>query len=498
MEDLSALRKAIEECLIERLGTLTDADVLALRQQAQQLNLDNRAFSQLLQEVHTSINWSALRDKKQGTDRVVRPILIFNEEVRSLEKLGLVLFENKARALAYLQDNLLLKENLVYLSHQNVDLTINMMELYASEKNAEKRFLKVCYRLNSKLPFRLSDTDFATPEGLFEWAFTGYGCYAELFNKFASGHFHIWINSCFPEKKDVLSKGESFADFLHFLYNFEPSYPIYIGSVQFSDPQHIALKAIDNDTFWKPLLDAASDDYLFFWLVKRGYENLVEAFKERKRFLVENEKNQSVLSKLLVQALVEILNQETEAPIVNASLDKIELLNIQGEILQQGIEIQLRNKGFMRARMNLNKDISGISLSHNAFTLSHLEGMSNHVQLMVDPAKLIKNKIYDLSLTIWTDYGSIVIPIRLKAVFPLQAVLRYGLKYGIFIALFLCLIRLSIAAAMGNMAWLNPEVAWQHIDRQVPANHPAFIIAFIILLTIPILAWKKVKKIEQI
>ena len=73
------------------------------------------------------------------------------------------------------------------------------------------------------------------------------------------------------------STGASFADFVRFLYNFEPFYPIYIGSLQFSAPEDITLKAIDDDTFWKPLLDAASENVFIFFV----FQQIFLAFFER-------------------------------------------------------------------------------------------------------------------------------------------------------------------------------------------------------------------------
>ncbi|RZM18028.1 MAG: hypothetical protein EOO88_41790, partial [Pedobacter sp.] len=270
MEDLDALKKDIRNLLVERIGNMTESDQVNLKKRAIALGLDNRQFSQALQEIHASINWDALRDQHEGRDRVIRPINMFGQEVRSLEKLGEVLYTNRTKALKYLDDSVFLKENVTYLSHQNVDLAMELMDIYGSERNTERRYLKICYQLNATLPFSFAGASYDSLESLFEQGWTKHEVFLGIYEKFSAGHLQIWIQKRFIDKIAILPVGDSFRDFLYFLYTLNPDYPFYLKGELFGHPDELVLRARSDAEFWMPLLTSVDDSLLPIWLERKG------------------------------------------------------------------------------------------------------------------------------------------------------------------------------------------------------------------------------------
>ncbi|MFD2288219.1 hypothetical protein GJU39_15950 [Pedobacter petrophilus] len=499
MEELSAFKKTIKNLLVEKIGILSDSDQTHLKKQAQTLGLDNRQFSALLQEIHLSINWDALRDERQGRDRVVRPIHIFGVEVRSLEKLGEVLYENQVKALKYLEDAVFLKENVTYLSHQNVDQAMELMELHSSERNSKKRFLKICYQLNAELPFKVGEESFSNIKGLLDWGWMGIDFFSEIYNKFAIGHLQIWIHRRFNVLITILPSGESFRDFLYFIYTIEPNYPFYVESELFLQPGDLVTRAKRDATFWLPLFAALDHGSLSIWLERRGMGEVISKFEKYAAGLLATEKKSEELSRNLVQKLLEALAPDMEVPDLSAAVEKLSFLNIQDKPLFNPIVVRLNNKGFVRATVGFERDIPGVWISPKNLTLSDLEGKESVTfHLNVDPSRLIKDHLYTLSLKIQTDYQSVRIPLALKTVFPMRAFMLCLLRYGGLGTFFLCIIRLLITAAYSGSGWLKPQLVWNDFSAQLPANHLVYVLIFIVAILVPLLAWPRIKKIEQI
>jgi len=288
MDDLYEIKKVIHDLLVERMGEVSDADLFLIKKRALATGLDNQQFGLLIQEVHTSINWTKLRDEREGTDRVAgRPIQLFGQEIKSLSKLGEVLFFNRMKALRYLEDHIFLKENINYLSNQNVDLTIGFLDTYKAERDPEKRFLRIAYQLNKRLPFTIDNEHFATLNNLLQKGWQNYDFFEAIYNKFATGHLQLWINQCFPELVGFLPKKKTFPDFLYFIYSFNPQYPFYIGRELFLRPDDIAVSAKKDVTLWPIILKSIQDEQLFTWLERTGRSEIVITYIEQTRFLID-------------------------------------------------------------------------------------------------------------------------------------------------------------------------------------------------------------------
>jgi len=500
MEDLQEIKKVIHNLLVDRMGEVNDADLFLIRKRALEIGLDNQQFGFLIQEIHNSINWTKLRDEREGKDRVMGPpVNLFEQEVKSLSKLGEVLFNDRIKALRYLEDRIFLKENINYLSNQNVDLTMSFLDTYNSERDSEKRFLKIVYQLNKNLPFKAENELFTTLSDLLEKGWQNYDFFGAIYNKFVAGHLQLWIKQCFPELVGILPKEKSFKDFLYFIYSFNSEYPFYIGNELFPTPEDIAVRAKKESGFWPILLKSIQDEQLFTWLERTDRSAIIVAYIEQTKFLIDNEKNQHDLSCGLIQKLIEIIKPEVELPSLAASVDQLNFLYIESKPLFQPITISLSNTGFVKATVSLDQQIDGIVIEQGYVSFFDLE-QSNSItlHLKIDPLKLVKNKLYTLKLIIKTNYQTLSIPISVKTVFPLKTFSIYLLKYAFLISLFFGSIRILITAANGGSTWLEPGIVWRNISAQVPENHVAYIAIFILSIVVPILLWPKIKKIEKI
>lgn len=499
MEDLYEIKKIISDLLKDRMGEVNDADLFLIRKRALGAGLDNQQFGLLLQEVHNSINWTKLRDEREGKDRVVGPpINLFGQEIKSLSKLGEVLFNSRTKALRYLEDHIFLKENINYLSNQNVDLTMDFLDIYNTERDPEKRFLKIVYQLNKSLPFKVGKEYFATLNDLLQKGWQDYDLFESIYKCFAAGHLQLWINQCFP-KLVKLPKEKSLKDFLSFIYSFNPEYPIYIGRELFLTPEDIVVRAKKESTLWPILLKSIQDEHLFTWMEKTGRNNIISAYKEQAKSLIDYEKNEHDLACGLIQILIEIIQPDIELPRLVVSVEQLSFLGIESKPLFQPITISLNNTGFVKATVLLDQKMDGIAIEQGYVSFFDLENAKDiTLNLSIDPLKLVKNKLYNVKLNIKTKCQLLSIPISVKTVFPIKTFSFYLLKYALLTSIFFGFIRVLISAANGSNNWLQPEVAWRQISTQVPTNHMVYIAIFIIAFVVPVLLWFKIKKIEKI
>lgn len=499
MEDLYEIKKIISNLLKDRMGEVNDADLFLIRKRALGAGLDNQQFGLLLQEVHNSINWTKLRDEREGKDRVVGlPINLFGQEIKSLSKLGEVLFNNRTKALRYLEDHIFLKENINYLSNQNVDLTMDFLDIYNTEGDPEKRFLKIVYQLNKSLSFKVGKEHFATLNDLLQKGWQNYDLFESIYKCFAAGHLQLWINQCFP-KLVKLSKEKSLKDFLSFIYSFDPEYPIYIGRELFLTPEDIVVRAKKESKLWPILLKSIQDEHLFTWMEKTGRNNIISAYQEQAKPLINHEKNEHDLACGLIQILIEIIQPDIELPRLVVSVEQLSFVGIESKPLFQPITISLNNTGFVKATVLLDQKTEGIAIEQGYVSFFDLENAKDiTLNLSIDPLKLVKNKLYNVKLNIKTKYQLLSIPISVKTVFPIKTFSFYLLKYALLTSIFFGFIRVLISAANGSNNWLQPELAWRQISTQVPTNHMVYIAIFIIAFVVPVLLWFKIKKIEKI
>jgi len=502
MANIAHLKAQIHDILVDKLGEPSDADLVLIKREAQELGLDNRQFDRLLQEVYGGINWSKVRDEEEGKDRVAgEPILIFDVQVKSLNKLGEVLFRYPEKAMKYLKDDVFLKANVNYLSHQNIDIAMQYSDLFHSENDREHRYLKICYRLNPRLPYRMDGRLFASVEELLTEGFANRNLFNKLYKEYISDRLHIWLQAQGPERFKPESETKTVNSFLTLVYNVNPDYPIYIEKEIFHTPHDVIARALGDLAFWKHLLASAINGELFVWLEARGaiewrndYRLALDTI-QADGLLSDEEKEYAG-----VQQLFYIIDPDLERPSMVTSQDAIENLSLAAtKILTIPIWLSLKSAGFVKPSIKLLGESDGITVDHSQLVLFDLTGQKQGViNVNIDPQKLKKDKEYLSSLQVITPYQTLDLRIRVKTVFPLKALLFCIAKYSVFGALFFGTFRWLLSAGTGSGGSLPGQIIRTAVGRSLPDNYPAFYWVFIAMLICFGVLVRGIRKVERI
>lgn len=502
MGNLELLRALILELMIERLGELSEADLALIKVEARDSGLDNRQLDRLLQEVYSSINWSKIRDEREGEDRVTaEPVYIFDVQVKSLQKLGEVLFDHPERALKYLADAVFLKANVNYLSHQNIDLAMQYADLYQSENDQEKRYLKVCYRLNPKLPYRINGKFYRSVRELLAAGFEDLALINKIYQDYSSGRLHIWLQAQDIGHLVLIPGEQKLRPFLFFVYQVDAHFPFYIDKELFDRPLDVVARAREDLDFWKKISAYCTNGSLFIWFGALGhpewqvnYELALERIQSTDG-LDETEK-----AYVLVQQLLYIIDADLLPPAITVSQDKIENLTLAAaNNVSIPVWLNLAAPGFVKPVVRLEPEVNGLALDKSTVVLFDLTGQQQEtITLSVDPQKLVKNKAYHAAIQIITPYETLIIPVSLKAVFPFRAFLLYLFKYSLFGALLFGVIRWLLAAGTGHAYGLAPQIITSSVGRSLPDNYLVFYWVFVAMLAGIAISVAAIRKVEKI
>lgn len=502
MTNLEPLKSLIRLLMTEHLGEPGESDLALIRAEATGLGLNNRQLSALMQEVYASINWTKLRDEQEGEDRVSgEPIYIFKLEVKSLQKLGEVLFKNPEPARRYLTDEVLLKANVNYLSHQNTDLAMSFSDLYQSENDPEKRYLKICYRLNPKLPYRVGQQEYLAIENLLEAGFNDRPLMNQVYQEYVSGRLHSWLHARNPTTFRESPEKKGLLPFLKFVYQVNPGYPFYLDKVLLATPLEMVAKALENLGLWEKIAEACANRTLFVWFEAQGHPEWNTGYQTAWQATQQDEKLEDP-EKIYtaVQTLLRLIDTSLAAAVIAFSQDSIENLNLPAsKTVAVTVWLTLKNAGFIKASLGLSTPVVGLALDQSQIVLFNLTDQRQAaVTLLIEPQRLIKNKRYDLSLQINLSDQRLEIPVRLQAVFPWRAVMLDMLKYGIIGALLLGACRWWLAAGTGSYDGLAPQLITTAISRSLPEYYLTFYEVFLVLLMTVILAVPVIRKAERL
>jgi hypothetical protein len=499
---MELLKTQIHGLLVDKLGEPSDADLAPVKREAQEYGLDNRQFDRLLQEIYSSINWAKVRDEREGKDRVVgEPIFIFDLQVKSLNKLGEVLFSHPEKAMKYLTDDVFLKANVNYLSHHNIDIAMRYTDLYHSEKDEEKRYLKICYRLNPKLPYRIDDRLFQSIEELLAEGFKSLSFFNKISKEYLTDRLHIWLQAQEPERFRPENRNKTVVSFLGFVYSVNATYPFYIEEELFNTPQELVTRALCDLVFWKQMFTYSGNGKLFAWFDALGRPDWRDAYQSSLNdirandLLADEEKHHAS-----VQQLLYIIDPGLAPPLLVASQDVIENLSLAAtKTLTIPIWLSLKSAGFVKPIIRWENEIEGLTIDQSQLVFFNLTGQNQgSVNVNIDPQKLKKETAYLTTLQIISPYQTIDIQVRIKTVFPLRALLFSIGKYSLFGALFFGFFRWLLAAGTGLNSSLAPQIITTAVGRSLPDNYVIFYWVFVAMLTSFILAVRIIRKVERV
>lgn len=426
-------------------------------------------------------------------------VKIFGVTLHSLKRLGEVLFEDPIRERIYFEDSTLLKNHVDQL--EDADMAIAYTALYKSENDPEKRYLKICYRLNPALPYRIDKKLFVSIEDLLAAGFKSRSLMNRIFKDYELGKLHIWLHAHDPKRFPAEPVDRTDLSFLIFLFGINTSYPFYIRHELFHSPIELVNKAQNNLSFWIDLATNCENGYLWIWFNVLGHNDWSEQLRRLTVKLAQNNtltKDEKTYS--LVQQLLLTINADAVRPLIEVGDEKIEVLDLADTVpVESQINLTLKTLGYVRAKLALEPEIAGIWLNTDTIRLFDLTGeKSSAVNLHVNPMMLTKNSRYDTALRITTGYETLTVPIAVQVVFPKYTYLLYLSKYAGFSGLLFGLLRWLIRVGTGQNSALEPRIITGEIARSLPDNWPVFFCVFLVMLISLISSYFLIRKAEKI
>ncbi|TKK71527.1 hypothetical protein FC093_00430 [Ilyomonas limi] len=404
------------------------------------------------------------------------------EMAHSLEEMGDISLRKPEDARYFLRNTNYLVPSITMLT-KSPSKADEFSKIIENEPNLDKRYLKVLYRLNRELPFRLNSQDFATINTLFDKTATGYALFVAASEQYSKGHIHIWLNETDAINADKLTGGFDYNSFLKFLYKINNTHPFYIGSLRFDSPEQLVQQAQTDASLWSKIAEAIMGGQIQAWLIGSGREEWVYAYNKQSAIIngytiyTDAEKQLAA-----VQALIQIIDKNAPGPILVSDQQKVTLLSVEGSrTVHYTVHLRLVSAGFTKADIYIDNPIDGISLNNRYFTFWSQNGETDCLLTVTIAAlQLIKNKTYTTNIHVDTAFQNLVIPLQVKVVFPLKAYLIQVLKYALFGALFFVLIRYITGILANQPSWFNAGVAAGSYSY-LPQHYVAYFAGLVLL-----------------
>jgi len=426
-------------------------------------------------------------------------VKLFGVTLHSLRRLGEVLFEDMERQKIYFEDVTLLKAHVDQL--QDADAAMAYARLYKSEADPQKRSLKICYRLNPALPYRMNGEIYVSFKELLDACFKNRTLMNLAFKDFSEGRLHLWLHAQDPEAFSPTPGETSVASFLKLVYKFDRHYPFYLGGKQFDTPKAIVKAAQIELSLWNHLVNDCKNGTLQVWFDALGHRDWRTKLQPLIDYLPQNTKKvNNETNYAFVQQLLLVMESEAERPTIIVSEKRIDLSALTTtEMFAVPIQVSLKNAGFVRIDFQLDTTEQGLRLDKKKSSLFNLAGKTaDLVNLHIDPQHLIKDRTYNVVLQITTDFENLSVPVIIKSVFPVRAYIFCLLKYALYGGIFFALSRWILSALTQETGGLSPRIVTSEIERSLPVNWPVFYWVFLAMVISMFGSYFLVRKAEKI
>lgn len=378
---------------------------------------------------------------------------LFGHRCYNLFQLGRVLFEHPSKSEEYLEDVVLIKHDVTLLS-SNSSLGLDISRLFKAETDPQNRFLRISYRLNGKLPFRIGNEIFQNLPEMLEKSALDFGLHSNLANEFKRGRLQIWMEeshqeiSGFPDGKDE-------PDFLRFVYRLDNSYPFYLKETPVLTPYglvEICKKEVES---WHHLFQFIENGQIAIWLKEIGKEDWVEDISKDQTLVNQLHYLQGADQEMTqVQLLLQKIEPEF-IPVLKPKTQVVNLISIsKKEVFEQVVPVTLAGKGFVIADVSVDQEIEGVEgLSHNLFFHDLSGHLEDQIRFRVDPSKLTRNKLYRFTVFVETVFETLEIKVELRVVFPLANFFIENIKYVLLFASLFAVSRALVGIEFPE--WLN-------------------------------------------
>jgi len=422
------------------------------------------------------------------------------KQANSLAKLGEISFQNKDDAKYFLRNGNYLPGLVTALS-KSASKADQFARIIEDEFDSEKRYLRVIYRLNPRLPFRFQGKLYIHILELLQDACSTAEFYNALLESYRKGELQIWILESDPAIASNLDTSYNHNNFLKFLYKTDPTLPFFINNNRYLNPEELADHAKKDFTIWPDIAQSITDKTISEWFTGIGKDDWNNQIENSHYFISQSGYYTEPEIKLgLVQALFYIIDPISGRPKLEIDQEKIQLLTINGGvILNHNINLRLKNQGYIKAKVYFKFAKEGISISKDILELNSLEGkISENFDVTIDTFLLQKEQLYSLELIVSSVYEDIIIPVEIKVVFPKKAYIIKLIQYGLITACFFGAIRYILGILLDYNGWLVHNTAITNPSDIINGSPLLSFFVFVLFILGCILSFKLVKKYEKI
>jgi hypothetical protein len=422
------------------------------------------------------------------------------QKANSLTKLGEISFENKEDAKYFLRNGNYLPGLVTALS-KSATKADEFARIIEDEFDSEKKYLRVLYRLNPRLPFHFQGKSYTSIPELLQEACSTYENYNALLESYRKGELQIWIQESDPVIALNLGTLYNLNNFLRFLYQTDSRLPFFINHNRYQTPEKLTEHARRDFAIWPEIAQSIADKSLGEWFAGIGKNDWNEQIENSYSYIsnagyyFQNEINMGV-----VQALLHIIEPLSEKPRLQTDQQKVQLLAINGgTTLTHSISVNLQNRGYMKVKVYFKFIKGGISLARDTFEFNSLNGKaSDNIDILIDTLQLQKDQVYNLELVVSSVYQDIIIPVDIKVVFPKKAYITRLVLYSFLTALYFGAFRYLLGVFLNDKDWI---LDYPHDGNPGNAIGNAPLISFFLFLFFilgAIFSFRLVKKFEKI
>ncbi len=422
------------------------------------------------------------------------------ERANTLGKLGDISFNNKDDAKYFLRNGNYLP-GLVTALTKSASRADEFAKIIEEEFDSEKRYLRILYKLNPRLPFRFEDELYTDVSFLLQQACETPKGYEALLETYRKGNLQIWIQESDPLVARNLSTQFDLKSFLQFLYKTDPDLPFFIDNQRFATPEALADYAKKDFSIWPAIAESMAAKHIQEWFTGRGKEDWNDQIADSYAFIQHTGYySEREIRVGMVQALFHIINLLSDKPRLQIDQDKVQLLSINGGVtVNHRIIINLKNEGYVKAKVYFKFIKEGISLSKDILEFNNLEGkLSANIDIIINTFLLQKEELYHLELVVSSVYEDIVIPVDIKVIFPKKAYITKLALYGFLTACYFGIFRFLFGVFTEYKGWLvqNPEIG--NPDDIIENSPLLSFFLFALFILGGIFSFSLVKKYEKI
>ncbi len=433
-----------------------------------------------------------------------RTTTILGQSVSTLEEIGELLFNQKKEANNFISKSLY--NTIDKLT--NYDKAEEFDKIEKSEKDVEKKYLKVVYHLNPSLPFRIDSSTYNTINQLFEKTALDYDLFQKVFTYYEKGHLRIWLSEVDPSNSRKYTKEVTYNDYLKFVYSVDRSHPFYIKNERFATPKDLVDKALVDNALWNKISEVMLNGQIFVWLQEIGKADWIKSYNERTEPIFASKYHSDEELKLAaVQTLLQVIDTDIENPKISSNTKDINLPAIEGShVIQKKIALKLENVGFVKAIASLDQNIPGVSVLVEKDIVFHSQaGIKEHQLILnIESLELVKNREYSFNIKVNTLYETLTMPVKLKAVFPKKAYSVMLVKYAAIFGAIFGLFRFVLGSVGNHQSWLSEDplfggfVPMDINSAYLPQFYFLYILLFLFFILIFIISARIIKKYEKL